>query len=127
MRATPFKWLLIALLVVSFTGRPWAQAISVSPGHGCGGAHAVATDTGTAMATHDVGQAATGETATANPDSGQPMLASCVKSCAATPIMSHAPVAWSAEVWPQAHSATVDPALRGHPPKPELSPPIARV
>ena len=54
-----------------------------------------------------------GETATANYDSGKPMLAGCVKSCAATPIMAHAPVAWSAEIWPQAHSAAVEVALRG--------------
>jgi hypothetical protein len=126
MRATPFKWLLIALLVVSFTGRPWAQALAASPGHGCGGAHAVAVETGTSMPMH-VGKAATDETATANYDSVKPMLGSCVKSCAATPIMGHAPVAWSAEVWPQAHSAAVDGALRGYPPKPELSPPIDRV
>ena len=55
------------------------------------------------------------------------MLAGCVKSCAATPLMGQAPLAWSAEIWPQAHSAAVEVALRDHPPKPELSPPIARV
>jgi hypothetical protein len=126
MRAT-FKWLLIGLMVVSFAGRPWAQALAVSPGHGCGGAHVVAVDAGTSMATHDVGKAAPGETATVAYDSAKSMLAGCVKSCAATPIMGHAPVAWYAEVWPQVHSAAIDVALRGHPPKPELSPPIARV
>jgi hypothetical protein len=127
MHAQPLKWLLIALLVVSFIGRPWAQALAAAPGHGCGGAHAAAVDSGTAMATHDVGMAATDEAAPANYDAGKPMLASCVKSCAATPIMAHASVAWCAEVWPQAHSVAVDGAMRGHSPKPELSPPIARV
>jgi hypothetical protein len=127
MRATPFKYLLIALMVVSCVGRPWAQALTVSPAHGCGGASAAAMEPGTAMAAQAAGRIAAGETAMASHPADSSMSAACVKSCAVTPMLGQMDQMWSAEVWPQAHPLAVDVALRGYPPKPELSPPIARV
>lgn len=109
--AAPFKWLLIALMVVSFAGRPWAQSL---PG-GCGGVSASAME-------HAV---AADETAPPQHDSGKTNGANCVKSCAAVQVlaMPAAPL-WTAEVWPQIHVAGVEATLTGQNPKPELSPPI---
>ena len=124
MRATPFKWLLIGLMVVSFAGRPWAQALPVLA-QGCEGSSAVAMQSTHLAATHAAGKIATDETPAPQPDSGKTKSADCAKNCAAVQVMGLAAMIWSLDVWPQIHSAAIEVALNGHPPKPELSPPIA--
>ena len=126
MRATPFKWLLIGLMVVSFAGRPWAQASSAST-EGCGGLTAVAMESANPAAMHKAGKIAASETATQKHDSGKPIIADCVKSCAAAPLLGISIMSWSPDVWPQVHSTAIEVALNGHPPGPELFPPIALV
>jgi hypothetical protein len=127
MRAASFKWLLIGLIVVSFAGRPWAQALAVFSTQGCGGVTAVAMQSAHSTAIHAAGKIAPHETATAKNDAGKPMVADCVKICAAAPMLNASTLAWSADVWPQSHAEAIETALRGHPPKPELAPPIALV
>ncbi len=126
MRATPFKWLLIALMVVSFAGRPWAQTSPEST-EGCGGLNAVAMESANSAAANGVGKIASSETATPTPDSAKPMVGDCVKTCAAAPILGISAMAWAPDAWPQTHSAAIEVALKGHPPEPELFPPIALV
>ena len=129
MRIAPFKWLLIGLMLVSFAGRPWAQSLPAST-QGCGGSVAVAMQSTNSMATHEAheaGEIAASEMAMPQHDSGKAKSIDCVKSCAAVQVMGLVAVTWSPEVWPQIHSATIEIALSGHPPKPELSPPIALV
>ncbi len=124
MLATPLKWLLIGLMVVSFVGRPWAQAFASAPSHSCGGAAAVATHAAAVAAAH---QQLDALASAAVDDSAKAIAAGCIKSCAAAPMMIQLAVAWSPDIWPQVHSAAVADTLRGHPPKPELAPPIALV
>jgi hypothetical protein len=124
IRATPFKCLLIGLMVVSFAGRPWAQALPVSA-QGCGGSSAVAMQSAHLAATHAAGKIATDKAAAPQRDSGKTKSVDCAKNCAAVQVMGLAAMIWSLEVWPQIHSAAIEVALNGHPPKPELSPPIA--
>jgi len=122
--AAPFKWLLIALMVMSFAGRPWAQSLPAST-QGCGGTNAAAVEH--AAAAHVTAKIAVSETAAPKRDSGKADSADCVKSCAAVQVlaMPAAPL-WSAEVWPQIHLVAVEAILHGQTPKPELSPPIGR-
>jgi hypothetical protein len=120
----PLKWLLIGLMVVSFAGRPWAQAFASAPSHGCGGAAAAMTHAADVAAAHQQLESLT--TATGD-DSAKAMGAGCIKSCAAAPMLIQLPVVWSPDIWPQAHSAAVIDTLRGHPLKPELAPPIALI
>jgi hypothetical protein len=126
MLAMPLKWLLIGLMVVSFVGRPWVQALPASA-QGCGGSSAVAMQSAHPAVTHEAGKIAADETAAPQNDSGKTKSADCVKSCAAVQVLGLAVMTWSPEVWPQIHSAAIEVALNGHPPKPELSPPIAFV
>ena len=123
MLATPLKWLLIGLMVVSFAGRPWALPVSAQD---CGGSSAMATQSAHPAVMHQAGNITTDEIAAPQHDSGRTKSADCVKSCAAVQVLGLAAVTWSPEVWPQIHSAATAVALNGHPPKPELSPPIAR-
>jgi hypothetical protein len=124
MLSMPLKWLLIGLMVVSFVGRPWAQALATSPAHGCGSAAAVAMQSGqVAGAQEQPGEIA----AVAIDDPAKAMTAACVKTCAAAPIFIQLSVIWSPEIWPQIHTAAVSETLRGHPLKPELAPPIALI
>lgn len=127
VRAALFKWLLIGLMVVSFAGRPWTESIAAGAMHGCGTFSAAGTETANSTMTYELGKIAAGDAATPKYDSGKTKSADCVKSCAAVQILGLAAVAWSLDVWPQIHSATIEIALNGHPPKPELSPPIALV
>jgi hypothetical protein len=78
--AAPFKWLLIALMVMSFAGRPWAQSLPAST-QGCGGTNAAAVEH--AAAAHVTAKIAVSETAAPKRDSGKADSADCVKSCAA--------------------------------------------
>jgi hypothetical protein len=126
MRATPLKWLLIGLMVVSFVGRPWAQALAAFPSPACGGANIVALAAANSAAIHAVGKVAADKTAAAKNDSDQRMSADCVKNCAAAPILGQSAMVWSSDIRPQSHPAAIGIVLRGHPPRPELSPPIAR-
>lgn len=117
--AAPFNWLLIALMVVSFAGRPWAQSLPASTG-GCGGAPAMAH---AASAQHVAGKIDIGA---AHHDSGKTNTADCAKSCAAVQVLAMpAAPSWAAEVWPQIHVAAITAVMIGQNPKPELSPPIA--
>jgi hypothetical protein len=126
MRAVLFNWLLIGLMVVSFAGRPWAQVLPATT-QGCGGQTAAIEHTYTA-ATHETGTIETGKTTAPQHDSGKAKSADCVKSCAAVQVLAISAVpSWAAETWPQIHSAAVEATLHGQTPKPELSPPIARV
>jgi len=125
MRATPFKWLLIGLMVVSFAGRPWAQVLPVST-QGCGGSIVMAMQSAHPAVMQEAGKIAADEMAAPQDDSGRTKSADCVKSCAAVQVLGLAAMTWSPEAWPQIHSAAIEVALNGHPPKPELSPPIAR-
>lgn len=125
MRVTAFKWLLIGLMVVSFAGRPWTQAWAVST-QGCGASSAGAEQSVHPAVTHEAGTIAAGEPAAAHSDSGKTESADCVKSCAALQVLGLAAMTWLPEAWPQSRSVTIEVALYGHPPKPELSPPIAR-
>jgi uncharacterized protein (DUF2342 family) len=120
MRARPFNWLLIGLMVVAFAGRSWAQP-------GCGAVGTVAMDSANSTATHKAGEIAASETATQKHDSGKAKSADCVKCCAATQVLGLIAMAWSPDVWPQIHLAAVEVALHGQMPKPELVPPIALV
>jgi hypothetical protein len=123
--AAPFKWLLIALMVMSFAGRPWAQSLPAST-EGCGGTNAAAVEH--AAAAHVMANIAVNETAAPKHDSGKANSANCVKSCAAVQVLGMPAVPlWSAKVWPQIHLVAVEATLHGQTPKPELSPPIARV
>jgi hypothetical protein len=124
MLATPLKWLLIGLMVVSFAGRPWAQALPAST-QGCGGSSAAVMQSVHPAATHKAGKIAADETAAPQDESGKTKSADCVKSCAAVQVLGLATMTWFPEVWPQIHSAAIEVALKGHPSKPELSPPIA--
>jgi hypothetical protein len=124
MRATPFKWLLIGLMLVSFAARPWAQALPAST-QGCGGSSAVAMQSAHLAATHEAGKIATEKTAAPQHDFAKAKNADCVKICAAVQVLGLTAMTWFPEVWPQIHSAAIEVALNGHPPKPELSPPIA--
>jgi hypothetical protein len=126
MRAAPFKWLLIGLMAVSFAGRPWAQSLPAST-QGCGGSSTVAMQAIDSAATHETGMIAADKAAMPQHDSGKTKSADCVKSCAAVQVMGLVAVTWSPEVWPQIHSVTIEIALSGHPPKPELFPPITLV
>jgi hypothetical protein len=123
--AAPFKWLLIALIVVSFAGRPWAQSLPASTG-GCGGTSTAAMEHAYSAVMDETGKIAASEAAAPQHDSGKTNSANCVKSCAAVQVlaMPAAPL-WTAEVWPQTHVAGVEATLNGQNPKPELSPPIA--
>lgn len=125
--AAPFKWLLIALMVVSFAGRPGAQSLPASTG-GCGGTSAAAMEHAYSAAADDTGKIAAGETTAPQHDFGKAKGANCVKSCAAVQVlaMPAAPL-WTAEVWPQIHGTAVAVVLIGQNPKPELSRPIALV
>jgi hypothetical protein len=123
MLAAPFKWLLIGLIVVSFVGRPWAQALPLWP-QGCSGSSVVAMQYTRFAMTHAVGKIAANEMAAPQHDSGDTKSADCVKSCAAVQVLGLAAMTWSPEVWPQIHSAAIAVVLSGHPPKPELTPPI---
>jgi len=125
MRATLFKWLLIGLMVVSFAGRPWAQALATSM-QGCGGSSAMVVQSVHPAVTHEAGKMAAGQTTAAQNDSGKTAGVDCVKSCAALQVLGLAAMTWSPEAWPHGRSVTIEVALHGHPPKPELSPPIAR-
>jgi hypothetical protein len=129
MRAVPFKWLLIGLMLVSFAGRSWAQSLPAST-EGCGGSSAVAMQSANSTATHETHEAGVivaSETATPQHDTGKAKSIDCVKSCAAVQVMGLVAMAWFPDVWPQIHSAAIEVALNGHQPKPELSPPIALV
>lgn len=126
MRTVLFKWLLIALMVLSFAGRPWAQAFSTA-NEGCGGSRTMTMQTLDSAAAHEMGTSATDEASMPQHDSGKTKSADCVKSCTAVPVMGLAAMTWSPEVWPQSHSTTIEVALIGHPPKPELSPPIVSI
>lgn len=121
MRARTFKWLLIGLMVVSFAGRPWAQTSPAST-QGCGGTSIAAAHDAGELASSD--RIAASETA-AQHDSGKTKSAECAKTCAALQVMALAAMTWSPGVWPQSHDAAIEVALIGHPPKPELFPPIA--
>jgi len=125
MRAAPFKWLLIGLMVVSFAGRPWAQALPALT-QGCGGSGVMAVQSAHPAVTREAGRIPADETAVPQHDSGRTKSADCAKNCAAVQVLGLAAMTWSPEVWPQIHSAAIAVALNGHPPKPELSPPIAR-
>jgi hypothetical protein len=129
LRATPFKWLLIGLMLVSFAGRPWAQSLPASVS-GCGGlgtAAAATMDHADSAAAQETGKIAAGETTSPQHDSGKTKGADCVKSCAAAPILAlTATPSWASGIWPQIHGTPVEVALNGQTPKPELSPPIAR-
>ena len=127
MRARPFKWLLIGLMVVAFAGRSWAQPVAVASMLGCGAVGTVAMDSANSTATHKAGEIAASETATQKHDSGKAKSADCVKCCAATQVLGLIAMAWSPDVWPQIHLAAVEVALHGQMPKPELVPPIALV
>jgi hypothetical protein len=125
--AAPFKWLLIALMVVSFAGRPWAQSLPASTG-GCGGTSAVAMEHAYSAAADETGKIAASESTAPQHDSAKAKGANCVKSCAAVQVLAMpATPSWAAEVWPQIHVAAVAVTLIGQNPKPELSPPIALV
>ncbi len=76
-------------------------------------------------AMHAIGIIAIGKTTTAKNDSGNAMLADCVRSCAAMPMLGQAALAWSPDVWPKSQSAGIELALSGNPPKPEIPPPIS--
>ena len=125
MRARPFKWLLIGLMVVAFAGRPWVQAwaqpVAGQAIQDCGSSAANAT---AMLAADDI---AAGDSTVAHHDSGKAKSADCAKTCAAVQVLGLVAMTWSPEVWPQIHSAAAEPALTGHPPKPELSPPIALI
>ena len=123
--ATPFKWLLIGLLVVSFAGRPWAQAL---PASGCGGSTSAVAEHADTAATDEAGTITASETAASQHESGQTKSANCVKSCTAVPVLAiSADPSWSFEVWPQIHETAVEVILHGLAPEPELFPPIALV
>lgn len=123
--AAPFKWLLIALMVVSFAGRPWAQSLPASTG-GCGGPNAAAMEHVYSAATDETGKVEASDTAPLQHDSGKTNSANCIKSCAAVQVlaMPAAPL-WAAEAWPQIYVTVIAATLIGQNPKPELSPPIA--
>ena len=125
MRATPFKWLLIALMAVSFAGRPWAQGLPTSTA-GCGGLSAAVMGHAYTAAAAEAGKIVGGEMAAPQHEPAKTKSADCIKSCTAVPVlaMSAAP-SWSAEVWPQIHLAAVEAILHGQTPEPELFPPIA--
>lgn len=59
--------------------------------------------------------------------SGKTMLADCVKSCAAMPMLGQAALVWSPDVWPKSESAGMELSLSGYSPKPEIPPPISLV
>ncbi len=124
MLATLLKWLLISLILVSFAGRPGAQALPMAT-QGCGGSSAVAMQSAHLVAAHEAGKIAADEAAAPQHNSGKTKSADCVKSCAAVQVLGFVVMTWAPEVWPQIHSAAIEVALNGHPPKPELSPPIA--
>jgi len=123
--AKPFKWLLIGLMVVSFAGRPWAQALPTS---GCGGSTSAAMEHAYTAAIDEAGTITASEMAAPQHEPGQTKSANCVKSCTAVPVLalSVAP-SWSSEVWPQIHETAVEAILHGLTPEPELFPPIALV
>ncbi|MBI3704996.1 MAG: hypothetical protein HY244_14400 [Rhizobiales bacterium] len=127
MRAKPFKWLLVGLMVLSFAGRPWAQSLPASSEAGCGGSRTVTMQAVDSAAAHEIGASMADEAVMPQHDSGKAKSADCAKSCAAVQVMALAAMTWSPEVWPQSHSTTIEVALIGHPPKPELSPPIASI
>jgi hypothetical protein len=123
MRATPFKWLLIGLIVVAMAGLPWAQAFASFSSQGCGGDHSAKSEL--AHATTVQSPVKIAMATTAKNDFGAATNAACAKSCAAMQVFGALAAAWLPEVWPQIHSEAIDFVLSGHPPKPELSPPIA--
>jgi hypothetical protein len=126
MRATPLKWLLISLFVVSFVGRPWAQALAASTSQGCGSASNAAMEFANSTM-RAIGKIAIDKTTTARNGSGKTMLADCVKSCAAMPMLGQAALVWSPDVWPKSESAGMELSLSGYSPKPEIPPPISLV
>ena len=71
MRAAPLKWLLIGFMVVSFMGRPWAQAVASVPNEDCGGMNAVAMQFSNSAAGHKIGKIAMEENATPKNECGQ--------------------------------------------------------
>jgi hypothetical protein len=125
MRATPFKWLLIGLFVVSFVSRPWAEALAASNSQGCGSESIAAMEFANSTAMRAIGKIAIGNTTTAKNSSGKAMLTDCVKSCAAMPMLGQAALVWSPDIWPKSQSAGIQLALSGCPPKPEIPPPIS--
>ena len=123
MRAAPFKWLLIGLIVVAIAGQPWAQAFAELSSRGCGSDHATMTEA--AHATTMQAPAKMDMTASVKNDLRADTNATCAKSCATMQEFGPMAAAWLPEVWPQVHSGAVELAMSGHTPKPELSPPIA--
>jgi len=109
-------------MVVAFAGRPWVQAWA-QPVAG----QAIQDCGSTAAAMQAADDIAAGDSTMAHHDSGKAKTADCAKTCAAVQVLGLVAMTWSPEVWPQIHSAAAEPALTGHPPKPELSPPIALI
>lgn len=126
LHVTPFKWLLVSLMLVSFAGRPWALSLPASSAE-CGILNPSAMELAYSAAAKDTGGIVTGKMAMPQHESGKTKSPDCVKSCAAVPVMAlTATQTWASEVWPQIHEIPVDIALNGQTPKPELSPPIGR-
>jgi hypothetical protein len=127
LHATPFKWLLIGLLLVSFAGRPWAQSLPASSAR-CGSLSSAAMEHVYSAAAHDTGDSVAAKKAMPHHESDKAKSPDCVKSCAAAPVLAlTATPSWASEIWPHIHEMPVDLTLNGQSPKPELSPPIARV
>jgi hypothetical protein len=126
MRAKSFKWLLVGLMLVSLAGRPWAQALPASS-EGCGGSRIMTMQSVDSAATQETGIIAANDASMPQHDSGKTKSADCVKSCGLVQVMGLVTMALLPEAWPQQQSTAIEIALSGHPPKPELSPPIALV
>jgi hypothetical protein len=127
LHATPFKWLLIGLMLVSFAGRPWAQSLPASSA-GCGSVSAAAMEHAYSATAQETSDIAASQAALPQHESGKTKSPDCVKSCAAAPVLAlTATPSWASEIWPQLHEMPVDVTLNGQTPKPELSPPIASV